>query len=671
MKKKGLYIFITLITIILLSFYFINYSSKDKESTFKKWGNIPLNERVKKAEKHLLLTKKTEDTDKIIEAYCYLGDCYNKQFRFNESLSCFTDAYQLSEQSGISDILPDITYKLALNYLDIGEYIKAQKYAIKTDSIERKRKSRSAETLNLLGNIYEKSGLFIKSLAIHYESLELQKASKNQAGMANSYHNLAHIYMAGQRYDKAYTFYSKALEIYQTLSINHKDSALIKISIGKIKLSIGNYFISQDDSLNAFKFLDKAMDIFVKEKNDVEVAQALLYYGNYYLGNKNFKKAGEYYIKSLKINDKINNKIGKAAVKLNLAKLHLLQSNVEMAKKLLKENVVLTNEIGAKRLFAETAFILFSIYKELPDSTEQIGKYTKLHFKSRKYLPNNETQDSIIQMSVHHEVTAQKNEEIEVEKYKQKSQIIILFSLLIIIVISFSFFFYRRNSKQKRLYEKKLANEQLQRFKAVVNAIENERKRIAVDLHDSLGQMLSTTKLCLSGLEDMVENQTKTNKKLYTDTMTLLDSSCSELRNISYNIMPSSFIKYGLVASINELISKINDGNQIKVIFDYQKTEKKYSENLEILVYRIVQEALNNIIKHSNATLVNLDFHQENNMLFLSINDNGKGMENLDLYKNKGLGWKSIFSRVQMLDGAIDVLTGINKGTKIKIEIPV
>ncbi len=672
MKKKGLYIFITLITIILLSLYLVLLNNKkEKESSFKKWNHLSIEQKVTKAEKFLAKIEKTEDIDKIIEVYCYLGDCYYKEFRFIESLNCYTNAHQLSEKNGEINTLPDITYKLAINYLDIGEYIKAHMYAIKTDSIERKSKSRSAETLNLLGSIYEKSGLYVKSLAMHYESLEIQKANKNQIGIANSYHNLAHIYMAGQRFDKAYTFYTNALEIYQKLSQNHHDSSLIKISVGKIKLSIGNYFISQNDSVNAFKFLNEALDIFVKEKNNVEIAQTLLYFGNYYLENKNYEKSNDYYSKSLKISNKTNNKIGKAAAKLNLSKVYYLHGDIEKAKKLLKEIVILTNEIGAKRQFAETAFLLYSIYTELPDSSEQIRKYAKLHFSSKKYLPNDETQDSIIQKSVHHEVTAQKNEEIEVQKYKQKSQIIILISLLIIIVISVAFYYYRRNSKQKRQYEIKIAEEQLQRFKEVVSAIENERKRIAIDLHDSLGQMLSTTKLYLSGLEDVIETQSETNKKLYKDTMNLLDSSCTELRNISYNIMPSSFIKYGLIASINELINKINDSELINVVFNNDGAETKYNENLEILVYRIVQESLNNIIKHAKATLVNLNFYQEKNVLYLSIKDNGKGMENISLFRNKGLGWKSIFSRIEMLEGTIDVITGINKGTEIKVEIPV
>ncbi|NJO88040.1 MAG: tetratricopeptide repeat protein [Chloroflexia bacterium] len=650
-------------------YLFIN-DNKNEKSIYTKWSGLPLKQQVKKAGEHLKIVEKTNNFDEIIEAYYYLGDCYYKLFRFNESLNCFTKAYQLSEMHEGINILPDITYKLAINYLDIGEYTKAHMYAIKTDSIERKRKSRSAETLNLLGNIYEKSGLYVKALAVHYESLELQKANKNEVGIANSYHNLAHIYMAGQRFDKAYTFYNNALEIYEKLSLNHQDSLLIKISVGKIKLSIGNYFIIQNDSSDAFRFLSEALDIFKQEKNEIEVAQTLLYYGNYYLGNRNFEKAIDYYIESLKISTKTNNKIAKAAAKLNISKVFYLQGNVEKAKELLKKNVALTSEIGAKRQFAETVGLLYSIYMELPDSSAQITQYAKLHFTSKKYLPNNETQDSIIQMSVHYEVTAQKNEEIEVEKYKQKSQIIILISLLIIIVHFCCLLFLQKKFKTKRQYEIKIAEEQLQRFKEVVSAIENERKRIAIDLHDSLGQMLSTTKLYLSGLEDVIENQSETNRKLYSDTINLLDNSCSELRNISYNIMPSSFIKYGLIASINELISKINDSELINIVFDNNVTESNYDETLEILVYRIVQEALNNIIKHSKATHVNLNFYQKNNVLYLSIKDNGKGMDDIGLFRKKGLGWKSIFSRIEMLEGTIDVITGINKGTEIKVEIP-
>jgi len=670
LRSKPLYISITLIATVLLLAYFIIRNKAVNNSKFKDWDRFTIEKRIEKTEKHLALVKKSEDYEGIIEAYAYLGNCYYEQFRSNESLNCFINAYEFTEKYNKENISPDITYKLAINYLDIGEYLKAHEFAIRTDSIERTNKSRSAETLNLLGNIYEKTGLFVKSLAMHYESLELQKRNNNRIGIANSYHNLAHIQMAGQRYDKASTFYSKALEIYQQLPEKQKDSTSVKISIGKIKLSIGNYFTSQNDSLNAFKFLQEALVIFKEENSKTNIAQTHFYFGNYHFANQNFEIAEEYYLKSLAINNRSNNKIGKVVTKLNLSKVYYSQGKIVETIETLKKIITLTSEIGAKRQLAETADLLYSIYINFPDSVDQIKEYAGLFYKTKKYLPNELMQDSIIQMSVHHEVTAQKNEEIEIERYKKNTQIILLLSLLAIIVITTVFIFYRRNAKQKRRYEQKLAEEQLQRFKEIVDAIENERKRIAVDLHDSLGQMLSTTKLYLSGLEDMVEDQNKNDKKLYSDTITLLDESCSELRNISYNIMPGTFIKYGLIVSINELVNIINETNKIEVNFRNVGIESRYNENLEISVYRIVQEALNNILKHANANMININLSQENKLLALSIKDNGKGMDNIELYKNKGLGWKSIFSRVQMLNGNINVITGINKGTNINIRIP-
>ena len=293
-----------------------------------------------------------------------------------------------------------------------------------------------------------------------------------------------------------------------------------------------------------------------------------------------------------------------------------------------------------------------------------------LFLKTKKYLPNSRMQDSIIQMSARHEVTLQKNEEIASERYKKNIQTILLSFTLLLLVIVFSFIYYRNKVKQRQIYEKKLNEEQKSRFREVVEAIEGERKRIAVDLHDSLGQMLSITKLYLSSLEDVEGLQEDNNKLMFDSIVTMIDDSRGELRNISFNIMPGSFIKYGLIVAIDELANRVNNSDQMKLVFSHTGFEERLKENFEITIYRIVQEAINNVIKHADASTVHLKLVLNRNNCLLFIKDNGKGMEDFEQFKGKGLGWKSIYSRVEMLNGSIDVNTGINRGTEINISLP-
>ena len=566
----------------------------------------------------------------------------------------------------------DTCYRIGCNSLDLGEYIKAYEFAMLSYTIEKrdKQSKRYAETLNLLGNIYEKTGLYIKSLETHYESLEIQKSKNNNKGIANSYHNIAHINMMAGRYDNAYNYYNKALKIYENLYANSTDSIEISTNLAKIYLSIGNYFIIQNDSINALNYLENALNLSKKANDKQNTAQSLSYIANVYFQCNDYLKARDYYLKSLNINSEENNKIGIVINNINLGRIYYLTNQINKAIETFNYSLDIATEINAKRQMAEISELLYSIYSEMPDSIEQTKKYAALFLKSKRYLPNEAIQDTIIQLSVKYEVTAKKYEEISLQKYKMKIKTIILICLLVIVIVVAVFIYYHNKIRQRAIYEKKLSDEQLIRIKEVFSAIEQERKRIAIDLHDSLGQMLTATKLNLSGLEDLIEHQNENDQKFYNDTINLLDQSCSELRNISFNIMPGALIRYGLKSAIEEIIHKINDRSKIKINFKSGGFDKPLNETSEILIYRIVQEILNNIMKHANATLVTICLGKEPCLTTLSVHDNGVGMENIEMYKNKGLGWKSIFSRVQMLNGNIEINTGINKGTKIDIVIP-
>lgn len=670
--KKKLLLILSIPIIIALGFLFFLNNQNNKASQNRNSIELLTNGEANNMIDQLNIDEKNAEIESVLDKCLQLGNYYYYKQDYEESLFYFIKTQRLAKPNGQPGFIADINYKIALNHLGLGEYIKAYRFAIKTDSIEKSNKIKSAETLNLLGSIYEKTGLYVNALSTHYQSLELQKNKNNKLGMANSYHNLAHIYLEGKRYDKAHLYYKNALETYQQLSVDALDSVEKEINIAKIKLSLGNYFILQNDSVNALKNLEEALKVFTKYDRKENIAQTLGIIGNLYFSHNNYEKASRYYKQSLKISKTQSFKTGIISENLNLGKIYYFKDSLSLSIACFKTSLWVAQQIGSKRQIAEAADLLYSIYKQYADSVEQTKKYATVLFRNRKHLPNDDMQDSLIQMSVKHEVTLEKNEEIALEKYKRKVRTGFLSAILVVVIAIALFVYFKNKETQRKEYEKKLAKEQALRFKEVVEAIEGERKRIAIDLHDSLGQMLSTTKLYLSGLEEMVEDKADDDKELYSNTITLLDESCGELRNISFNIMPSSFIKYGLIVAIEELVGKINDSKQISAVFKNKGiSDKLLSENAEIIVYRIVQETLNNIIKHAKASKATVVFSRINNYIGLSIRDDGIGMDNFEQYKYKGLGWKSIFTRVLILDGIIDVSTSLGKGTSIEILIPV
>ena len=222
------------------------------------------------------------------------------------------------------------------------------------------------------------------------------------------------------------------------------------------------------------------------------------------------------------------------------------------------------------------------------------------------------------------------------------------------------------------MLDRTLAEQEKIRFKSVIEASEQERKRIAGDLHDSINSMLSSAKLNMSGLEDDINKNSKIDKQLLNNSINLIDEAFHEVRNISHNLMPDSLTRLGLIPALKDHIRKINQSHQLKIKLDFPpKPGKRLEEKIEIALFRIIQESLNNIIKHACATHAEIKINKKNSSFTIMIRDNGKGFDTGLLEHNPGIGWKNIYSRIAMINGKIEVNSKPGNGTIIKLYIPI
>ncbi|WP_051359891.1 CheR family methyltransferase [Adhaeribacter aquaticus] len=198
---------------------------------------------------------------------------------------------------------------------------------------------------------------------------------------------------------------------------------------------------------------------------------------------------------------------------------------------------------------------------------------------------------------------------------------------------------------------------------AILHTQEAERKRISEALHNGLGQILYATKLNFTDLADNVPADKKT---LKVRVNTLLDEAITATRNISFELTPSVLKDFGLKTAIKELITRIANP-QIKVTSDIDGFEERLPYLVEISLYRIVQELLNNILKHSKATEAVIELVQQQDKIYLSIQDNGVGFEKNKFDDSKGLGLSSIKNRVNVLGGQLRVDSRPGQGTVYEI----
>jgi PAS domain S-box-containing protein len=222
------------------------------------------------------------------------------------------------------------------------------------------------------------------------------------------------------------------------------------------------------------------------------------------------------------------------------------------------------------------------------------------------------------------------------------------------------------NSERKKLEEELVLKErtrQKQIAQAAINAQEKERADVGKELHDNISQMLTSTKLFL----DILKN--KAPDELLERSLKNINTIIAEIRNISRSLVPSSIEDLGLTASLQDLMDNIRIANIIEVEFyPDSEVETLINENYKLTLYRIVQEQVNNVLKHAGASKLIVELFQDNNKIELVITDNGTGF-NPETVK-KGHGLKNMRSRAELLNGTMEIISATGKGTKLKIHIP-
>jgi signal transduction histidine kinase len=285
-------------------------------------------------------------------------------------------------------------------------------------------------------------------------------------------------------------------------------------------------------------------------------------------------------------------------------------------------------------------------------------------------IVSEETKDKIAMMETRFRVAAKDNEikalqdekKIHLLTIRQKNTInyILIGGAAALIVILL--LFYRKSQTEK----------QLAATEAVLKGEEQERARVAKDLHDGLGGMLSGIKHSFSNMKENLI-MTPENAQSFERGIQMLDSSIKEMRRVAHNMMPEMLMQYGLNSALKELCIELGRSSGIQA--SYQPIDMdtvNFSQELSVAAYRVVQELANNAVKHADATTLLVQAHAsvEDSLLQLTVEDNGKGVDIRDLDKSQGMGWKSIRNRAELLKGKIDISSLPGKGVSVIIEIP-
>jgi signal transduction histidine kinase len=262
-------------------------------------------------------------------------------------------------------------------------------------------------------------------------------------------------------------------------------------------------------------------------------------------------------------------------------------------------------------------------------------------------------------------------QQIDLERKTSQRNIFLFTGIGIIGFLLFLFLYFRQKAVKNRIIAeqriKQLEEEKkVLQAKALVEGQDEERKRIAQELHDGLGVMLSTVKMQFTTLKD----KSPENQPLIDRASQLLDQASGDVRRISHNMMPGLLTKMGLCEAVQELCDKITETKDMEVAVEVPDGDERIAENKEIMLFRIIQEMVNNSLKHAEAKKLSVRIRMLPEKLEVFYSDDGKGFNVKEKLELKTIGLQSIHSRVNFLNGKLSIDSEPGRGTDYLIEIP-
>ncbi len=552
------------------------------------------------------------------------------------------------------------------------------------------------------GNIYYLAAMFDSATYCQQKAIQLQTEAENPLGIGASNLGMGNIYMTQGNYPASMEHYLRARGIFEVLV---KTDPLMRKHLGNVYNNMGNVNLLMKDYDSALVNYGKALELRLAMKDwaaagvsygSLGAAHGLLNnydealknhreairlkqqvgdrqgvgstYGNIggiYVYLKQYDLALENFYASAAIADSLQDMETLANAYSNIGQVYVLQGKND-------EAIEITNKalaIGEARSNLE---ILKNSHSVLYQADSALGLWKEANFHLNKHMEY--SNQLLSEEKTREVVTAEMNYQFKREKEKseteqaaqlEKEKLIKWFVAggLVLLLLITLLAFNRQRLKQKTEHQLQLNTKQKEQADAVMETQESERKRIAEDLHDSLGHLLSTTKMHLQTLSAI--DQPKVESSLH-----LLNQASEEIRNITFNLMPHTLEEGGLVPALHELAGKVSKAGVVKVNLQVHNMEKfTLEKQSQFNIYRIVQEAVNNILKHADAKEISLQLIGLEEHISIMIEDDGKGFDTTT--KKTGRGLKNIVTRSLWLKGNINIDSQPGRGTTITTEIPV
>ncbi|RFM27567.1 tetratricopeptide repeat-containing sensor histidine kinase [Deminuibacter soli] len=491
------------------------------------------------------------------------------------------------------------------------------------------------------------------------------------------YTQLATLFMYNGRFDKAEEYNNKAIAL---LESKYPTSTTLMLAY----LSAAGNDIYNKKKAEAKRCLDKAKQLLAPFPESVNYPNYYYNEGLYYTMANEFDSAMASLNKGIPLAKKLHQQ--QLLQMLVFRKYNILQESkqYEAAKQLLLELLnegTLSADVNNRRtIYQQMAMVNASLklmgeayrwsqqYAVLSDSLQSSNLQKNMHELEAKFNKSeNEKQIAVLAAEKEKALLTARNGRL-------LSWLLGVLALLLLAIAGFAMVLNRKNKKlaaqQQRNHQQQLKEaeqqKQLQVSEALLQGEENERERVARDLHDGLGGMLAGIKINLSTLLPAAQ---PVNNEL-SRIMSQIDQSSTELRRIARNMMPESLLQYGLEPALRELCESVNR-EAVHISFQPFGISNDMPRQTQITIYRMVQEMLSNALRHAHASSIVLQCTQTKHTFYITVEDNGRGFDMALMARAKGIGLRNIKKRVDYLRGKMEIEAAANEGTTINIELDV
>lgn len=610
-----------------------------------------LSEAVTTLKENIPLINTCDETQKIkfhANNYRVLGDTYKSKGELLRAMEHYQKALAFSEKytaPGRAMVL----HQIAVLLEEKEEYAEAEKYLHLATDEHLSDHLRLGKYINL-GEIYTKTGRLNEAKQHYVKAQKFAEKANNNNALCYIYLGFATVSFENKNYEQAIDYYEKTITLSEKIGSQLvTTSSLLQLAIAYDKT--GQYF-------EALPYLDQAAEFLEKEPSRTYLLHLYNTYALVYEKTGNYEKSIVYLKKAATLKDSIfNTEKNKQFEELKIAyETKKKQQEIELLTLQKKKNEL---EIFQQ----EEALKNLSLEKELEASRQQ-----NTILQLQKNTAANENKIALLK----------KGREIaraEASKSRLlKNAYLIGFVIFSVPLGVLLFVYYQKlktqkalAAKQKELNQKQVANlvkeQQLKTIRASIEGQERERKRIAQELHDAVGGSLAAVKLQLDHLSGEVPK--------LSDVIDHLDETYEQVRHISHDLLSKKIQENAFTGLIRNYLQDIASSTSVEINFTFfnEAWVNQTGNDIQAAMYKIIQELINNTIKHAAASAVEIQLNAHADMINLLFEDNGKGFVKKE--NKKGVGLQNIRERVQSLNGSIAIDSKAGRGTLVNITIPI